>query len=107
MTEELPETQPERVPPSITARALTFSDGTVLTLDPADVVVFVGPNNAGKSAALRELEASFGGGQERVVIKTVDLHSEGTKDDLVWFLETHTQKVFVQGLMHYRGLRFD
>lgn len=36
---------------------IQFSDGTELQLAENDIVVFVGPNNAGKSAALRELEA--------------------------------------------------
>jgi ABC-type branched-subunit amino acid transport system ATPase component len=34
---------------------LHFSDGSVITLSAHDIVVLVGPNNAGKSAALREI----------------------------------------------------
>ena len=43
--------------PAVTFESITFSDGTTIPLEPTDVVVLVGPNNAGKSAALRELEA--------------------------------------------------
>ena len=39
----------------LTFEEITFSDGTLISLEPDDVVVLVGPNNAGKSAALREL----------------------------------------------------
>ena len=46
--------------PSVTFESLTFSDGTTVQLDPTDIVVFIGPNNAGKSAALRELELFVG-----------------------------------------------
>ena len=51
------ETTPKGTPePAVRFRSITFSDDTTLELDPADVVVFVGPNNAGKSLALRELQ---------------------------------------------------
>ena len=36
--------------PRLSFETITFSDGTSLTLDEDDIVVFVGPNNAGKSA---------------------------------------------------------
>ena len=34
-------------PPSVRIESATFSDGTTVELDPNDVVVLVGPNNAG------------------------------------------------------------
>ena len=40
--------------PKLFFKTITFSDGNTLTLDEDDIVVFVGPNNAGKSAALRQ-----------------------------------------------------
>ncbi len=43
--------------PRLFFRTITFSDGTELELEEDDIVLFVGPNNAGKSAARRELEA--------------------------------------------------
>ncbi|HEV2149913.1 MAG TPA: hypothetical protein VGR37_21120 [Longimicrobiaceae bacterium] len=39
--------------PRVWVECITFSDGTSITLGPDDVVVFVGPNSAGKSATLR------------------------------------------------------
>lgn len=39
----------KRILPSLTFSGLTFSDGTEVSLEPDDVVVFVGPNNAGKA----------------------------------------------------------
>ena len=47
--------------PAFTFKSITFSDGTTIALEPTDVVVLVGPNNAGKSVALRELETHVGG----------------------------------------------
>lgn len=43
------------VRPTLSFETVTFSDGTTLSFEDDDIVVFVGPNNAGKSAALREL----------------------------------------------------
>jgi ABC-type hemin transport system ATPase subunit len=49
------------IAPSITFESVTFSDGTTIQLGVSDIIVLVGPNNAGKSAMLRELENDFGG----------------------------------------------
>lgn len=36
-----------------------FSDGTTIEFEPNDIVVFVGPNNSGKSQALKDIEQKF------------------------------------------------
>jgi ABC-type hemin transport system ATPase subunit len=46
-------------PPMITVKNMTFSDGTKIELEPSDVVVFVGPNNAGKSRVLVDIQGAF------------------------------------------------
>ena len=51
----IPTEKVEILRPRLSFETITFSDGTVLRLEDDDIVVFVGPNNAGKSAALREL----------------------------------------------------
>jgi len=76
--------------PQIIFEELTFSDGTTITLDPKDVVVFVGPNNAGKSVALRELENHIGPRKRGKVIKAVKIQKHGAIDDLIGFLEQHS-----------------
>jgi ATPase subunit of ABC transporter with duplicated ATPase domains len=77
--------------PSITFESLTFSDGTVIALEPTDVVRFVGPNHAGKSAALRDIEAHIGPRFEGTVIKVAKLRRDGTIDELREIVETHTR----------------
>ena len=47
---------PTAVDPNVTFDSITFSDDTTINVALDDIVVFVGPNNAGKSQALRELE---------------------------------------------------
>lgn len=50
--------QPEQVvtKPTLSFESVTFSNGETLKFEKDEIVVFVGPNNAGKSAALREMQ---------------------------------------------------
>ena len=86
-----PESNPVRSSPSLTFASITFSDGTTIELDPADVVVLVGPNNAGKSLALRELDDYLGGNSATTVLNSIKLCKTGTKDDFDAFVRKHGQ----------------
>ena len=77
--------------PSVTFDSITFSDGTPVNLDPADVVVFVGPNNAGKSAALRELDSTFANASPSLtVLQAYHRQTTGTRDKFADFVIKHT-----------------
>ena len=92
--------------PSVTFENITFSDGTTVVLDPTDVVVFVGPNNAGKSLALRELEQHIGNPASATVITSRSLRKTGTPERLSEYLRTNAQ-VRTQGSNRvYSGYRF-
>ena len=86
-----PESNPINGSPSVTFERITFSDGTAIELDPADVVVLVGPNNAGKSLALRELDAYLGGNSVTKVLKSITPRKTGTKEDFEAFVREHSQ----------------
>ncbi len=77
--------------PSVTFENIIFSDGTAIHLEPDDVVVLVGPNNAGKSVALRELEAYFGTVGERIVTSSAQLRRNGTAEGFREFVTPHIQ----------------
>jgi hypothetical protein len=79
--------------PSITFESLTFSDGTTIELDRDDIVLFVGPNNAGKSEALRDLQGHIGGSGQGTVVKSAKLRKIGTVDGLRNMIRTHFQVV--------------
>ena len=66
---------------SVTFESITFSDGTTVALDERDVVVLVGPNNAGKSVALKELEQYVRSPSQMVVVKSAQIRRTGTGDD--------------------------
>jgi ABC-type cobalamin/Fe3+-siderophores transport system ATPase subunit len=44
------------ITPTVSIQSALFSDETKVTFTNDDIVVFVGPNNAGKSAALRNIK---------------------------------------------------
>ncbi|MYB47715.1 MAG: AAA family ATPase [Dehalococcoidia bacterium] len=85
------ESRPRGDSPSFTFKGITFSDGTTIELDPTDVVVLVGPNNAGKSLALRELDDYIGGNEHTVVFKSLDVLKIGTSEDFEAFVRRHAQ----------------
>jgi ABC-type ATPase involved in cell division len=69
--------------------ALTYNDGTRIPLDENSVLVLVGPNNAGKSATLRELRERLTTPARSVVLTNVELRKEGTPNELMAWLEPH------------------
>lgn len=98
--------QARLAPPRVTFETLTFSDGSTIELDSKDIVAFVGPNNAGKSAALRELEAFIGQSPTQTVIKTASLRKAGTVDQLRSYLLEFARKVGDDRNLTFQGFRY-
>lgn len=78
--------------PSVQYRDITFSDGSTIQLDPEDVVVFVGPNNAGKSRALHELQQRLKRSHRSRVIRSANLNRSGTLDQLIAYIKKHSRE---------------
>ncbi|MBB4349342.1 ATP-dependent nuclease [Aliirhizobium cellulosilyticum] len=97
----------ELLRPRLTFEEITFSDGTSLSLDDDDIVVFVGPNNAGKSAALRELEAWVAYSQPGQVIKHAEMRRVGTSQDLRTYLDAKAQKTGAPNELYYGGIGYN
>jgi energy-coupling factor transporter ATP-binding protein EcfA2 len=93
--------------PSLSFSGITFSDGQTIRIEPGEVVVFVGPNNAGKSAALRELHQWVGRSIAQKVIVGASLHRIGDEKSLRAYLERYAQKRGDVGQVHYTGLGYD
>ena len=72
--------------PTVHIEELHFSDGTRLSLGPTDIIVLVGPNNAGKSAALREIEEIVRTGRGGKVVFGAKIRKEGSNEDLAYFI---------------------
>lgn len=100
------EARPDAGLPSVTFATITFSDGTPVHLDPADVVVLVGPNNAGKSAALRELDRAFDRQRSLTVLQDYNMRTAGTPDDFEQFVTKHARVKSEGGSFSYSGYRW-
>lgn len=79
--------------PRVWIQSITFNDQTKIDLDKNDVIVFVGPNNSGKSAALRGLDLGVGSiARCGPVIQNIALGYDGTSDNVLEWL----QKIGIQ-----------
>jgi ABC-type cobalamin/Fe3+-siderophores transport system ATPase subunit len=78
--------------PRLWVDQLTFSDGSTVQLGKSDIVVIVGPNNAGKSAALRAIRDKLSSNLKSPVVGDLSLGKEGTGDDVAEWLDTFTRK---------------
>ena len=97
---------------SIWIKKLTLNDGTSLDLGKNDIVLFVGPNNAGKSVALQRIHELFSAqGDSRIpIVRTLEVQRDGTEEDLREWVNKNCQKgqkngtdfvVTKQGLGHW------
>lgn len=98
-------TKPQR--PTLAFEAITFSDGSTLTFDEDDIVVFVGPNNAGKSATLREMETLVGRPEPGLIVRSAQLQKSGDSNSLRAYLDHYSQKSGAGDKLHYGGIGFN
>ncbi len=94
------------IDPTVTFESITFSDGTTISLESTEVVVLVGPNNAGKSAALRELEEHVKSSSRGIVLTNVKSCRIGTEEGLFEYLKRHTHETNNSQNKMYVGYRF-
>jgi len=101
-----PSKEHELLKPSLSFETVTFSDGTRLSFEEDEIVVFVGPNNAGKSAALREMESLVARDNVQTVIKAAKFRKRGTANDLTAYLEKFATKSGGNAELSYSGLGY-
>lgn len=72
----------------------------------SDVIVLVGANNAGKSRALRDIEAAASSGAGGAVVTDMKLHRSGSPDDLRTWIDRASSPMQVnEGQPEHRRLR--
>lgn len=90
----------------ITINRLVFNDGTSIDLTPQDVVVFVGPNNMGKSQSLRDIYNSISSDHGSLVVTDVGVEyhqPQDLQDELEnYALKSPSGKYFLYGGYHYQ-----
>lgn len=88
---------------------ITFSDDTTLQFEKDDIVVFVGPNNAGKSASLKESASLIKAKNKKgKVLKDLNIKKEGDEIELFQLLDTSTTKNYDNpSQILYQGFGFN
>ena len=72
------------VKPRIQIQSLTVNNGTTIDLIDNQIVVFVGPNNVGKSAILKDIHSLIKQPSEpTTIVKSVKIHIEGDKTQIL------------------------
>lgn len=92
--------------PSISFESITFSDGQKFEFEEDEIIVLVGPNNAGKSAALRELQETVARSGPKRVISNAILRKTGSAAVLREYLEQSAQKSVNNSEVTYGGIGF-
>lgn len=102
------ENQPaELVKPTLSFESVTFSNRDTLQFHQDDLVALVGPNNAGKSAALREMEQFVSHSIAQKVIKAATFRRQGTQAEFRAYLEKHAQRVGDVANYRFAGMGYN
>lgn len=95
---------------NISVSQITFSDGNKIAIEKTGIVVLVGPNNSGKSVALRDIHQFLNvkNGQ-CTVVKDIEIEKEGGEDDLFKFLRSSSKAEYRSSHVRpfYKGYQFD
>lgn len=88
---------------------IQFSDNSKISIEENDIVVLVGPNNAGKSATLKEaarmLQQKNNKGK---VVLDISIEKKGDEEELISFISTFSKKYQTTNpLPHYQGFGFN
>jgi len=88
---------------------IEFSDATKVPFSKNDITVFVGSNNAGKSASLKESATLLRQKSNKgAVLKDITIDQLGTEESLLSSLESHSKKAFLGNPEpHYQGFGYN
>ncbi|HHX09980.1 MAG TPA: hypothetical protein GX729_01200 [Firmicutes bacterium] len=68
--------------PRVFVNSIKFNDGTVLQLNHNSIIVFIGPNNCGKSQVLRDIESRIEDSKRpSIVVSELTLDYVGLLDE--------------------------
>src|SRR3990167_1629623 len=88
---------------------IEFSDSTKVPFSKNDITVFVGSNNAGKSASLKESATLLRQKSNKgVVLKDITIDQFGTEESLLSSLDSLSKKAFLGNPEpHYQGFGYN
>ena len=75
--------------PRIHVQGIAVNDGTTINLTENQIVVFVGPNNVGKSVTLKEMHSLIKSpNKNTTVVKSIELRFEGSEKEVLDIVKT-------------------
>jgi hypothetical protein len=86
---------------------ITFSDGSTYPVARDTLTVIIGPNNSGKSVALREIHRHLNPqhNADFMAVPAIERFRDGREQDFRAWLDSHYRTVVVGGKEHWRTLR--
>ncbi len=96
--------------PKVWIEKIKFSDDSEVPFDSNQITVFVGPNNVGKSASLKELNSLTKNNHKNgKVIKEFEFKKKGNVDELLKFLQELSKEILVadSAVKNYIGYQFN
>ena len=85
---------------------IIFKNGFELPISSNDIVVFVGPNNAGKSRTLKDIYNSFSNNNDNVIITDIVLDIQNPAD-LVYTISQYSHQRTENGRTSYMGYTYE
>lgn len=86
--------------PNLYIEKLVFNNGTTLQVGKGDIVVFVGPNNVGKSQVLKDIHKLTGDEINSLVVKDVLCGQVSVEDVVSWYDKYISYTVTRQGRVY-------
>lgn len=96
----------EGATPALFVNSITFNNGETIKINNNDIVVFVGPNNAGKSQSLKDIFACIKGQHRKIVIKDVDLTFQNSENDVAFIENCSVQSKDPKSGYIYSGMNY-
>jgi len=94
--------------PRFYIESITYNNDQVLQCDKNDIIVFVGANNAGKSASLKEIALKFRSkATSSKIIKDIQIGIEGTQELFADYIEKNSIKNNNSGYQSYSGYGYN
>lgn len=88
--------------------SIEWNDGQTLTFEKNDIVVFVGPNNVGKSATLREIKQKVSYSTAKTdITKEVIMRKSGSIEELHDYVSSFAYQRYADGTKYYSGVGYN
>lgn len=92
--------------PALFVNSITFNNGETIKINKNDIVVFVGPNNAGKSQSLKDIYACIANQHHKIVIKDIDLTFQNSDNDVAFIESCSAQSKNPTSGYIYSGINY-